>query len=71
MSYTIGQIAALLGLEYRGDGSRALNRVAKWDAADESSLVFLQETESKALHFDNLRAACVIAPKELAPDGSV
>ncbi len=70
MSYTIGQIAALLGLEFQGDGARIVQRVAKWDAADESSLVFLQSSESKGLLATNLRAAGMIAPRELAPGGT-
>jgi UDP-3-O-[3-hydroxymyristoyl] glucosamine N-acyltransferase len=70
MSYTIGQIAALLGLEYQGDGTRLLNKVAKWDAADEATLIFLQREESEILRSKTLRAGCVIAPKELIPSGA-
>jgi UDP-3-O-[3-hydroxymyristoyl] glucosamine N-acyltransferase len=69
MSYTIGQIAALLGLEFQGDGSRLLRRVARWDVADETSLVFMQDAVSDALHSGGIRAACVIAPRDLAPGG--
>jgi UDP-3-O-[3-hydroxymyristoyl] glucosamine N-acyltransferase len=70
MSYTIGQIAALLGLEYQGDGTRLLTKVAKWDVADEASLIFVQAAESRVLHSGDLRAACVIAPKALASGGA-
>ncbi len=69
MSYTIGQIAALLGLEYRGDGTRLLAKVAKPGTADDASLVFIQSEESGRSSFDGLQAACVIARKECAPDG--
>jgi UDP-3-O-[3-hydroxymyristoyl] glucosamine N-acyltransferase len=69
MSYTIGQIAALLALEYQGDGSRLLTKVAKWEVADETSLIFIQNTERTVLNSDSLRAACVIAPKDLASSG--
>ena len=40
MRYSIGQIAALLGLEYQGDGARLIEKVSSWDAADQTSLVF-------------------------------
>jgi UDP-3-O-[3-hydroxymyristoyl] glucosamine N-acyltransferase len=70
MSYTIGQIAALLGLEFQGDGSRRLQKVARWDVADETSLVFLQSTENKAINSGNLRAGCILAPRNLAPVGA-
>ncbi len=70
MSYTIGQIAALLGLEYQGDGSRLLQKVAKWDAADETSLVFLQNAEGRVPLPAVARAACILAPKDLIPEGA-
>ena len=68
MSHTVGQIAALLNLEYRGDGSRLLEKVSKWESADETSLVFLESGESKLLQAGSLCAACVIAPEDLAPE---
>jgi UDP-3-O-[3-hydroxymyristoyl] glucosamine N-acyltransferase len=69
MSYTIGQIAALLGLEYQGDGNRILNRVAKQDSADEAALIFLQGGEGKTLRVETLQAGCVLAPKALVSPG--
>ena len=69
MRYTIGQIAALLGLEYQGDGSRLLNKVSKWDVADETSLIFLQREECGILRTEITRAGCIIAPKAQAPSG--
>ncbi len=69
MSYTIGQIAALLGLEYQGDGARLLEKAARWETADDASLVFLERVESTTLQAPGLRAACIIAPKDLAPQG--
>jgi UDP-3-O-[3-hydroxymyristoyl] glucosamine N-acyltransferase len=69
MTYTIGQIAALLGLESRGDNTRLLTKVSKWETADETSLVFLQSGESGGLQSGNLHAACVITQKNIAPDG--
>ncbi len=67
MSYTVGQIAALLGLEYQGDGTCILSNAAKAETADEASLIFLESGEGAGLQLQNLRAACVIAPKEFAP----
>ncbi len=69
MSYTIGQIAAVLGLEFRGDGTRTLVKVAKSETADEASLIFMQGEESTKIGLGYLRAACVIAQKDLAPNG--
>jgi UDP-3-O-[3-hydroxymyristoyl] glucosamine N-acyltransferase len=69
MSYTIGQIAALLGLEYQGDGTRPLTKVAKWETADDSSLIFMQDGESDGMHTGTFRAACVITQKSIAPAG--
>ena len=69
MSYTIGQIAALLGLEYQGDGTRVLRRVAKSETADETSLIFMQTGELDGPQTGETRAACVIAQKNVAPGG--
>ncbi|MGD0099924.1 MAG: UDP-3-O-(3-hydroxymyristoyl)glucosamine N-acyltransferase [Acidobacteriota bacterium] len=69
MSYTIGQIAGLLGLEFRGDGTRSLMKVAKIQTADETSLIFMQGEESAGIESGHWRAACVIARKDLAPGG--
>jgi UDP-3-O-[3-hydroxymyristoyl] glucosamine N-acyltransferase len=69
MSYTIGQIAALLGLEYQGEGTRLLHKVTNWETADEASLIFLESGERVNFRSADLRAACVIAPKDLAPRG--
>ncbi len=69
MSHTIGQIAALLNLEYQGDGTRLLANVSGWESSDENSLVFLAKGEKKGLRAGNSRAACVIAPRKLAPEG--
>jgi UDP-3-O-[3-hydroxymyristoyl] glucosamine N-acyltransferase len=69
MSYTITQIAALLGLEYQGDGTRLLGKAARWETADDTSLIFLAGGENELLRPGNLKAACVIAPKTLVPNG--
>ena len=69
MSYTIGQIAALLGLEYQGDPARVLKRVARPETADEFSLIFLQSAERLVPANNATQAACVLAPRECVPDG--
>jgi UDP-3-O-[3-hydroxymyristoyl] glucosamine N-acyltransferase len=66
MTYTVGQIAALLGLAYRGDGTRLLTKAAKWETADETSLIFVQSGESEGVQSGDSRAACAIA-QEIAP----
>jgi len=62
MTYTIRQIAALLGLEFKGDGARLLEKVANLESADDSSLAFIQ-----SIYSGDIRAACVIAPRNLSP----
>lgn len=69
MSYTIGQIAALLGLEYAGDGSRPLSKVSRPETADGESLVFLEGGEKGDPLPGSLQAACVIVRKDRAPVG--
>ena len=69
MSYTIKQMAALLGLECQGDSTRLLKKVAKREKADEFSLIFLQSAESGILDFGAQRAACILAPRENVPAG--
>ncbi len=69
MAYTIGQIAALLGLEYSGDGDRLLTKVARLETADESSLVFVQAGESERTLSDGPIPGCVIISKSAAPCG--
>ena len=69
MSYTIGQIAALLGLEYQGDGARRIEKVSRPETADEVSLVFLAAEHPETLLSCACRAACVIVPRRMAPSG--
>ena len=70
MSYTIGQMAALLGLECQGDSARLLKKVAKREKADEFSLIFLQSAESGMPNSGEPCAACVLAPRANVPDGT-
>jgi UDP-3-O-[3-hydroxymyristoyl] glucosamine N-acyltransferase len=69
MSYTVEQIAALLGLEYRGDGTRLVSNASKYESANETSLVFLEKEAGGITPVKDLAAACMVAPKSLAPDG--
>jgi len=68
MSHTIGQIAALLGLEYRGDGARLLKKVSGIETADEDSLIFIQGGDVKQ-RVSFSRAACALAPEDIVPGG--
>ncbi len=61
MGYTIKQIAALLGLEYQGDGEHLLHRVSNWDTADADALVFVEKRDPSGREFGYSRAGCVIA----------
>jgi len=51
----LSQIAALLGLEYQGNGAHALKRIANTAAADDECLVFLEKSVGLALS-DSLQA---------------
>jgi UDP-3-O-[3-hydroxymyristoyl] glucosamine N-acyltransferase len=67
MSYTIAQMAALLGLEYQGDGDCKLEKVSKWDSADSASLIFLESAERKIIEPGRIQAGCVLASKSIVP----
>jgi UDP-3-O-[3-hydroxymyristoyl] glucosamine N-acyltransferase len=69
MSYTIKQIAALLNLEYQGEGDRLLKKVGKRETADEACLIFWERGGPESRRPENVRAACVITPRDLAPNG--
>ena len=66
MSYSIGQIAALLGLEYQGDRDRLIEKVSSWEAADQTSMIFLEKEKGTLPHSNDVKAACIIAPRDLA-----
>jgi len=61
MAYSISQIAGALSLQFRGDGERIIARVAAWDDADETSLVFWDRGASDAPMPDPPSCGCVIA----------
>ncbi len=69
MSYSISQLAQILGLPHQGDASRKLSRVSGWEEADDYSLIFLEPGSRKNLLPASLPAACVITqPTLLRPD---
>ena len=61
MSCTVGQIAAFLGLEFRGDGDRVVIGVAGWDAYDDGSLVYLDGTRGG--FSQNFAPACIVTTR--------
>jgi len=67
MTHTIATLASLLDVSYQGDGNRQIVKVSKWDAADSTSLVFLESREREVCLPENLQAACIIAPRDLLP----
>jgi UDP-3-O-[3-hydroxymyristoyl] glucosamine N-acyltransferase len=69
MTYTIQQIAALLGLEYCGDGTRILKKVARFEMADDTSLVFAEGGDPERVRSCAAAAGCVIAQRAAAPGG--
>jgi UDP-3-O-[3-hydroxymyristoyl] glucosamine N-acyltransferase len=69
MNYTVGQIAALLGLDYQGDGARLLVMVGNRETADATALIFWERGGREFPTSEVLRAACVIAPQNLVPAG--
>ena len=68
MTYTVSELASLLGLGFQGEGGRRLNKVSGWESADDSSLVFLKFESKTAPHVAEIRAGCWIAPPGLVPD---
>lgn len=69
MSYSVSEIAALLGLQFRGDGHRRLSRVSGWDDADGAALVFLERERRPDLACAEVQAGCLIAPADLVTEG--
>jgi UDP-3-O-[3-hydroxymyristoyl] glucosamine N-acyltransferase len=68
MTYTIAEIARLLDLPFQGDGDHQLTRVSSWEAADSSTLIFL-EGEREPPPLDKLIAGCVMAAPGKLPRG--
>ncbi|NWG12351.1 MAG: UDP-3-O-(3-hydroxymyristoyl)glucosamine N-acyltransferase [Acidobacteria bacterium] len=70
MPITVSELAGLLGLCFQGTGSRELRRISSWEAADDHSLVFYDRVGKGPIRDDQLRAGCVIAPRDLVPPGA-
>jgi len=62
MGYKIKQIAALLGLQYQGDGDHLLHRVSSLEAADKDALVFFKNKDLGELGTEQSKAGCMIVP---------
>jgi len=69
MSYSVAELAALLGLPYQGDANRQLVRASSWDSADGSCLVFLDNRKKENIPPDLPADACVIASPDRVPAG--
>ena len=67
MAYQVKQIAAMLGLQYRGDGDLLLHRVSSLEAADGESLAFLEKGDKRDPEPGTIRAGCLIVPREFHP----
>jgi UDP-3-O-[3-hydroxymyristoyl] glucosamine N-acyltransferase len=70
MSYTVSELASLLGLPFQGEGGRQINKVSGWETADDASLVFLKPDHNAPTPTSAIRAGCLIAPPGLVPSGS-
>jgi UDP-3-O-[3-hydroxymyristoyl] glucosamine N-acyltransferase len=69
MSRTISEIASFLGLRFQGDGDRKVDKVSSWEAADASSLIYIESREVAAQFPQTVQAACAIVLPESAPAG--
>lgn len=69
MIYTVGQLAAHLGLEFKGDGACIVEKVSNWDASEPNSLIYWDGEKEEKLHSRNTPATCIIAPKDPAIEG--
>jgi UDP-3-O-[3-hydroxymyristoyl] glucosamine N-acyltransferase len=67
MSFTIAQLSTILGLEYRGEGARLIQKLSSWEMADETSLIFIDSWTRQEIGSDPMRFACAIAPREQSP----
>ena len=64
MNCTIRQIAAVLDLEFRGDGACVVVTVSEWGARDNNTLVFMDSERGRFPQ--NFAPACVITTRHLA-----
>jgi len=59
----------LLGLEFQGESTRLLRRVAARETADDSSLIFVEDEGRKVFLSEAPQAACVVASRASVPEG--
>jgi UDP-3-O-[3-hydroxymyristoyl] glucosamine N-acyltransferase len=64
MMHTVGQLAALLGREYKGDGTCIVERVSSWEAAEPKALIYWDGENEERFRSGNIDAVCIIAPKD-------
>jgi UDP-3-O-[3-hydroxymyristoyl] glucosamine N-acyltransferase len=69
MSLSVSQIAAALGLDYQGDGTRELRRVSSWETANNQSLVFYERRDKGPLAPGQVNAGCVVSEPDLLLPG--
>jgi UDP-3-O-[3-hydroxymyristoyl] glucosamine N-acyltransferase len=69
MSLSVSQIAAALGLDYQGDGTRELRRVSSWETANNQSLVFYERRDKGPLAPGQVNAGCVVSERDLLLPG--
>lgn len=71
MGYRIKQIAALLGLDYQGDGDHLLHRVSNRENADTNTLVFVETQDIARSKREYPEAGCMITPVDYRqPEGN-
>ena len=68
MTYTVSELASLLGLGFQGEGGRRLRKVSGWESADGSSLVFLKPESKAAPPVSEIPAGCWMAPPGMVPN---
>jgi len=69
MPITVAELAGFLGLSSQGNGTQHIDRVSGWDTADNRCLVFYEPRDKGLLPAEQLRAGCVIAPRDVLPPG--
>jgi UDP-3-O-[3-hydroxymyristoyl] glucosamine N-acyltransferase len=68
MPHSLADIAQSLGLPFRGDGNHLLTRVSSWEAADGTSVVFL-EGKRVIPAPGECKIGCVVGAPGSIPDG--
>src|SRR5439155_9516305 len=69
MSYSISDLAKILGRPHQGDGNQLLTRVSSWEDADNSALIFLEISGKRITLPERVPAACIMAPPAVVRSG--